>query len=75
MVDHTTDEAFLTEILQQGWAHISANSPNRTEASPRVRLYRLDGDGVRGTDKLVATFQPHSRSLAPNSECMTVPGA
>jgi hypothetical protein len=65
IVDGTTDEAFLTEILQQGWAHISAESPNRSEASPRLRLYRLDGDDVRGTDKLVATLaSAHSRSLA-----------
>ena len=42
VVDHTTDEVFLTQVLQQGWVRISASSPNRTDACPRVRLYRLD---------------------------------
>src|SRR6185437_14166550 len=39
VVDHTTDEVFLTQVLQQGWVRISASSPNRTDACPRVRLY------------------------------------
>ena len=74
VVDHTTDESFLTEILQQGWAHISASSPNRTDPSPCVRLYRLHGAGARGIDKLVATLAAPPQ-LGPDSECMTVPGA
>ena len=66
VVDRTTDEGFLTDVLQQGWVHISASSPNRTDASPRVRLYRLDGAGAQGIGKLVATLAgAHGRSLAP----------
>jgi hypothetical protein len=45
-VDDTTDEGFLTDILEQGWAHIDAGSPNRTDLTPCVRLYRLDGAGA-----------------------------
>jgi hypothetical protein len=74
VVDHTTDESFLTEILQQGWAHITTSSPNRTDPSPCVRLYRLHGAGSRGIDKLVATLAAPPQ-LGPESECMTVPGA
>ena len=66
VVDRMTDEGFLTDVLQQGWVHISANSPNRTNARPRVRLYRLDGAGAQGIAKLVATLAgSHGRSLAP----------
>ena len=66
VVDHTTDEGFLTVVLRQGWVHISASSPNRTDASPRVRLYRLDGAGAQGIGGLVATLaDAHGRSRAP----------
>jgi hypothetical protein len=56
VVDDTTDEAFLSEILQNGWAHVGASSLNRTNAAPRVHLYRLHGAGKDGIDGLLATL-------------------
>jgi len=66
LVDNTTDEAFLTEVLQQGWHRISAGSPNRADAAPHVRFYRLAGSGATAIGTLVATLASvHSGKLAP----------
>jgi hypothetical protein len=66
VVDHTTDHGFLAEVLHQGWLHVSGDSPNRTDASPRVRVYHLDRGGARRIGELVATVAgAHGRSLAP----------
>src|SRR5262249_48274906 len=66
LVDDTTDEAFLREILQHGWRQISAGSPNRTDEAPRVRLYRLAGSGAQGIGRLVATLAAaHAGKLEP----------
>jgi hypothetical protein len=66
VVDDTTDQGFLSSALQQGWASVSADSPNRSDATPRVRLYPLDGAGARGIDKLVTTLASvHARMLSP----------
>ena len=54
VVDATTDEGFLTEVLRQGWAQIGADSPNRFDPAPRVRLYRLEVAGVQEIGRLVA---------------------
>ena len=68
VVDGTTDEGFLAEVLGQGWANISAISRNRTAPAPRVRIYRLDGSGAVGIDKLVATVaSAHAGGLFPEA--------
>ncbi|MGE3710536.1 MAG: hypothetical protein AB7G35_12750, partial [Hyphomicrobiaceae bacterium] len=56
VVDGTTDNGFLTEILQTGWADLSADSPNRARTAPSVSLFRLGGDGAPAVGKLVATL-------------------
>jgi hypothetical protein len=56
VIDGTTDEAFLTEVLQQGWANIGDGSANRSAARPHIRIYRVDGGGARGIERLVATL-------------------
>jgi hypothetical protein len=56
VADDTTDEPFLAEVLQQGWSRIGADSPNRNDPAPRVRLFHLDGSGARASDALVATL-------------------
>lgn len=64
VVDATTDERFLTEVLKQGWAAISSQSKNWHNSQPRVRLYRLDDTGRRWVDRLVATLATaHDRGL------------
>lgn len=56
VVDATTDESFLAEVLAQGWANIGADSQNRFDPAPRVRLYRLEVAGAQGIGRLVATL-------------------
>jgi hypothetical protein len=55
VVDHTTDYDFLADVLQQGWIHISGDSPNRIDVGPRVRVYHVDRGGARRVSELVAT--------------------
>jgi hypothetical protein len=56
VVDSTTDESFLADILQQGWVRVSGDSQNRTDAHPQVRVFRLDRGWLQQTDELVATL-------------------
>ncbi len=56
VVDATTDDGFLAEVLRQGWAQISAGSHNRFDAAPRVCIYRLEVAGARGIGRLAATL-------------------
>ena len=55
IVDHTTDQGFLADVLRQGWLCINPESPNRPDADPRIRLYRLDTTGSDRIAELVAT--------------------
>lgn len=55
VVDELTDEDFLTGVLQSGWTKVSPQSPNRGDATPRVRLYRLDHARESQMGRLVAT--------------------
>jgi hypothetical protein len=45
VVDETTDQAFLREILTECWAALTAYSPNHKLADPRVLLFRFAGNG------------------------------
>jgi hypothetical protein len=68
VVDDTTDDGFLTDVLQQGWLHVSTDSPSRTDAHPRVRVYHLGRGRVQRTDELVATLADAGvRSMVPGT--------
>ena len=67
VVDATTDEQFLAEVLQQGWARIPTTSPNRNDASPWVRVYHLDQTGGRQIDRLVATLAAMHKAVVRGS--------
>jgi len=41
LVDTSTDRPFLEATLQQLWSRLSAGSPNRGLAAPRLRLFRI----------------------------------
>src|SRR5574341_150912 len=41
VIDDTTDEAFLRQVMQQSWDHMRPTSPNRVSASGLLRLFRL----------------------------------
>lgn len=57
LVDRTTDELFLTQVLVNGWAGIGESSPNRGDPSPRIHLYRLDDHLGRTVPRLVALLK------------------
>lgn len=54
IVDRTTDEPFLAEVLNAAWTRIGAHSPNRDDPAPQVQLYRLEQPGERSIGRLVA---------------------
>jgi hypothetical protein len=56
IVDDTSDQNFLAEVLQQGWMNIMEGSVNRGDARPRIHLYRLDPAGVKEVASLVAAL-------------------
>lgn len=41
VTDHTTDEAFLREIMQESWQHMRPSSPNRLSTSGDLHLFHL----------------------------------
>ena len=43
VVDATTDDAFLRQTLDEGWAALRTGSPNRGLKTPRVQLFWLTG--------------------------------
>ncbi len=45
LVDATTDEAYLHEVVREGWKEMSADSPNAIDATPGIRLFRFTGLG------------------------------
>lgn len=56
VVDRTTDEQFLTQVFNDGWAKVTEASPNRSDLAPRVRLYRFDDHSGRNVPALVAVM-------------------
>ena len=43
IIDGTTDEPFLRQVMQQSWDHMKGTSPNRLSRSGTLRLFHLDG--------------------------------
>ena len=54
VVDRTTDERFLAQVLADAWAATTKASPNWNDPAPRVRLYRFDGHAGQNIPALVA---------------------
>jgi hypothetical protein len=54
VVDRTTDERFLSQVLADAWANATKASPNWNDPAPRVRLYRFDGHAGQNIPALVA---------------------
>jgi hypothetical protein len=45
IVDGTTDEQFLLQVVHQAWGAMGIASPNRRPARNQLRLFRLTGSG------------------------------
>jgi hypothetical protein len=54
VIDRTTDERFLAQVLADAWAAVTEASPNWNDPAPRVRLYRFDGHAGQNIPELVA---------------------
>ena len=72
VVDSTTDEQFLRSAIDEGWAALSADSPNAGVASPVLRLFRvrsLGGDTVRALlgELAAATKRTSANAILPGA--------
>jgi hypothetical protein len=47
IIDDTTDEIFLRQVLQQAWDGMRSTSPNRLGTSGLLHLFCLKGLGNR----------------------------
>ncbi|HEX6033725.1 MAG TPA: hypothetical protein VFY83_04790 [Anaerolineales bacterium] len=63
LVDNTTDLDFLLVTLRENWDNMAADSPNQTQASSPVRIYRLSKHIDRPMD--VASFAKASGLSTP----------
>jgi len=64
VVDATTDQAFLKDKLQSLWGRVSADSPNRAQPSPVVRLFWSPPEMSRAADALVKRLFAVCKSAA-----------
>ena len=53
IVDGSTDEGFLQQVLQEAWDHMSPSSPNRLAATGTSRLFRLHQLGTTELQNLL----------------------
>jgi hypothetical protein len=56
LIDGGTDEAYLRQVIREGWAEIRLDSPNRSAASPQLRLLRLKGLGSREIGEIIGAL-------------------
>jgi hypothetical protein len=52
IIDETTDEPFLRQIMQQSWDHMRPTSPNRLSTSGALHLFHLKGLSDRDLQQL-----------------------
>ena len=68
LVDATTDKAFLDRSLKQLWTQVSADSPNRRSAAPRVRVLDVAGGGAHDVRVLLDVLLGERRGSGENRE-------
>jgi hypothetical protein len=56
LVDDGTDEAYLRQVIHDGWAEIGVDSPNRALSLPRLHLLRLGRLGSREIGHLISAL-------------------
>ncbi|HSB00493.1 MAG TPA: hypothetical protein VLE49_07575 [Anaerolineales bacterium] len=62
IIDKTTDESFLRQVMQRSWEHRKATSPNHLSKSGLLHLFRLDGLRDREIQQLLQVL-----SIAANA--------
>jgi hypothetical protein len=69
LIDHSTDEGFLRQTIQESWTRLRATSPNRLSPFPTVTLFRLvksrSGDLQQLLRVLCAAATPAPLPAAP----------
>ena len=72
IVDNSTDEPFLRQVMQQAWDQMKPDSPNRFSTSGALSLFSLkrlgEGDLQRLLQAISAAVQP-----APGVQAMSEP--
>lgn len=53
IIDETTDEPFLRQVIQQSWDHMKSSSPNRLSMPGLLHLFHLDGLRDREVQQLL----------------------
>jgi hypothetical protein len=53
VIDDSTDQAYLNDVLQRAWHAMSLSSPNRMSTPVDVKHFRLGGFGAKKYSHLV----------------------
>jgi hypothetical protein len=72
IVDSSTDEGFLQEVLQESWEHMSPSSPNLSANAGTPRLFRLNQLGRMELQKLLYVLASAVKS-SPETRALTAP--
>ena len=70
IVDDSTDEPFLRQVMQQAWDQMKPESPNRASASGTLSLFRLKQLGERDLQRLLHVIA-EAVHPAPEIQAMT----
>ncbi len=65
-VDDTTDRSFLQSVIDESWAALARDSPNRATARPAVRLFDLRGPDAAELEALVGHL---GGTMMPPTDC------
>ncbi|HEX5807496.1 MAG TPA: hypothetical protein VFY25_02435 [Anaerolineales bacterium] len=72
VVDDSTDEPLLRQVMQQAWNQMKPESPNRSSATGTLSLLRLQRLGERDLQRLLRVV---SRAVQPVPEIQTMTGS
>jgi len=57
LIDDSTDQAVLREVVANAWAAMPAESPNATSSNPSLRVFDMGGQAERRPDESRADWQ------------------
>lgn len=64
VIDETTDEKFLRQVLEQAWDEMRSTSPNHLTASDSLHLFRLHGFSNRDLGQFLYRLTANATSKA-----------
>ena len=63
VIDRTTDEALLENILRDAWTQLARSSPNRDHTQPLLRLLKVGDHVTDGLRRLLSSLATSSRTV------------